>query len=137
MQKVRDHAKKEKWENKWDEETIRITNEIIQRTEQQEREKMSDDTIIINGSTNYIQGVSSTEARINLALGLGDSMYGDSFSFSMTIVSEQIGLQPGDTSGNTGGDTGGDNGDTGDDGGDDYGGDDLPPGGGRPGITGP
>ena len=48
MQKVRDHAKKEKWENEWDEETIRITNEIIQRTEQQEREKMSADTIIIN-----------------------------------------------------------------------------------------
>ena len=42
-----------------------------------------------------------------------------------------------ETQGNTGGDTGGDNGDTGDDGGDDYGGDDLPPGGGRPGITGP
>ena len=101
------------------------------------QEISSGDTIIVNGNTNYIQSVSLTGAEINLALGLGDSMYGDSFSFSMTIVSEQIGLQPGDTSGNTGGDTGGDNGDTGDDGGDDYGGDDLPPGGGRPGITGP
>lgn len=79
------------------------------------------DAVSIVGSpgVKVITDFNLAEKRITISPGIPDALYGESFSFSMTIVSEQIGLQPGDTSGNTGGDTGGDNGDTGDGGDDD------------------
>ena len=77
------------------------------------------DRITIDGGVKIITDFSLSEKRITINPGIPDALYGNSFSFSMTIVSEQIGLQPGDTSGNTGGDTGGDSGDTGDGGDDD------------------
>ena len=73
-----------------------------------------------------------SEKTVSISPGIMDSFYGETYSFSMTIVSEQIGLQPEDTSENTGGDTGEDNGDTG--------GDDVDSGGGygdRPGPNRP
>ena len=66
--------------------------------------------IKVNNLANVIAEVNRLESRITLSLGVVGSTYGDSFSFSMSIVSEQIGLQPEDTSGNTSGNTGGDTG---------------------------
>ena len=79
------------------------------------------DVVSVVGSpgVKVITDFNLAEKRITISPGIPDAFYGDSLSFSMTIVSEQIGLQPGDTSGNTGGDTGGNNGDTGDGGDDD------------------
>ena len=63
--------------------------------------------IRVNNLANVIAEVNRLESRITLSLGVVGSTYGDSFSFNMSIVSEQIGLQPETTGGNTGGNTGG------------------------------